>query len=116
MPAHVETDAATEPCYVSTGHLPDPDLVMITVKRAYERFKGNTEGTNSDVYPALARVPSNLFGVCVVGTSGNVYPVGDADGVICFPAERSRKAGSRRSRGPCSLRPEFEPSSGRPRG
>jgi glutaminase len=79
MRAHVETDAAPEPCYVSTGHLPEPDLVMTTVKRAYERFKGNTEGTNSDVYPALARVPSDLFGVCVVGTSGNVYPAGDAD-------------------------------------
>ncbi len=79
MPAHVEADAAAEPCYVSTGHLPEPDLVMTTVKRAYERFKGNTEGTNSDVYPALARVPGDLFGVCVVGASGNVYPAGDAD-------------------------------------
>jgi glutaminase len=79
MPAHAEAETATEPCYVSTGHLPDSDLVMTTVKRAYERFKGNTEGTNSDVYPALARVPGDLFGVCVVGTSGNVYAAGDAD-------------------------------------
>jgi glutaminase len=79
MPAHAEAETATEPCYVSTGHLPDPDLVMTTVKRAYERFKENTEGTNSVVYPALARVPGELFGVCVVGTSGNVYPAGDAD-------------------------------------
>jgi glutaminase len=79
MPAHIEVDAAAEPCYVSTGHLPEPDLVMTIVKRAYERFKGNTEGKNSDVYPALARVPSDLFGVCVVGASGNTYPAGDAD-------------------------------------
>ena len=79
MPAHVEADAAAERCYVSTGHLPEPDLVMTTVKRAYERFRGNTEGTNSDVYPALARVPADLFGVCVVGVSGNVYAAGDAD-------------------------------------
>src|SRR5262249_18494599 len=34
---------------------------------------------NSQVYPALARVPSNLFGICVAGTTGNVYAVGDAD-------------------------------------
>jgi glutaminase len=27
----------------------------------------------------LERVPSNLFGVCVAGTSGNVYAVGDAE-------------------------------------
>ena len=46
---------------------------------AHERFKSNREGRNSDVYPALARVPSALFGSCLVATSGNVYPVGDAD-------------------------------------
>jgi len=46
---------------------------------AYERFKSNAGGRNSDVYPALARVPSDLFGVCMVGTSGNVYSVGDTD-------------------------------------
>ena len=49
------------------------------VKDAYERFKSNTDGENSQVYPALARVPSDLFGICVVGTSGNVYAVGDAE-------------------------------------
>ena len=65
--------------YVSTGHLPSPELVKELVSEAYERFKSNTEGKNSDVYPALARVPSELFGVCVVGTSGNVYAVGDTD-------------------------------------
>jgi glutaminase len=32
----------------------------------------------SRVYPALARVPADLFGVCVVGTSGQVYAAGDA--------------------------------------
>ena len=31
-----------------------------------------TDGRNSQVYPALAQVPSNLFGICVVGTTGNV--------------------------------------------
>jgi glutaminase len=52
---------------------------MTTVNGAYERFEGNTEGSNSDVYPALARVPSDLFGVCIIGTSGKVYSAGDAD-------------------------------------
>ena len=46
---------------------------------AYERYKTNADGQNSQVYPALARMPSGLFGICVVGTSGNVYAVGDAD-------------------------------------
>jgi glutaminase len=49
------------------------------VAEAHNRFKSNAEGENSSVYPALARVPSDLFGVCVVGTNGNVYAVGDAE-------------------------------------
>jgi glutaminase len=48
------------------------------VAEAHNRFKSNADGKNSTVYPALARVPSDLFGVCVVGTNGNVYSVGDA--------------------------------------
>jgi glutaminase len=65
--------------YISTGHLPPAELVTALVAEAYERFKSNTEGANSQVYPALARVPSELFGICVVGTRGNAYAVGDAD-------------------------------------
>jgi glutaminase len=65
--------------FVSTGHLPPPDRVAILVAEALNRFKSNAEGENSTVYPALARVPSNLFGVCVAGTSGNLYAVGDAE-------------------------------------
>src|SRR5262249_7180818 len=65
--------------YVSTGHLPPPDLVKDLVAEAYEQYRSNADGENSQVYPALARVPSNLFGICVVGTNGNVYAVGDAE-------------------------------------
>ena len=79
MPANLDADATEGPSYISTGHLPEPDEVISLVKRAYERFRGNTEGKNSDVYPALARVPSDLFGVCEVSTSGKVYSVGDTD-------------------------------------
>ena len=49
------------PAYVSTGHLPPPDRVRALVAEAYERYKANAEGQNSRVYPALARVPSDLF-------------------------------------------------------
>jgi glutaminase len=65
--------------FVSTGHLPPEDRVRTLVAEAHDRFRSDTEGANSQVYPALARVPSGLFGVCVVGTGGNVYSVGDAD-------------------------------------
>jgi glutaminase len=72
------TPPATTP-YISTGHLPPPEMVTALVSEAYERFKSDTAGANSQVYPALARVPSGLFGICVVGTRGNVYTAGDAD-------------------------------------
>src|SRR5215470_5565477 len=73
------SDGAFELPFVSTGHLPTPEFVKTLVVEAHARFKSNTEGSNSQVYPALARVPSDLFGVCVVGTSGNVHAVGDTD-------------------------------------
>jgi len=49
------------------------------VAEAHSRYKSNTEGQNSRVYPALARVRADLFGICVVGTDGNVQAVGDAE-------------------------------------
>ena len=65
--------------YVSTGHLPPRDRVRALVAEAYERCRSNKDGENSKVYPALARVPSALFGVCVVGTNGDVHAAGDTD-------------------------------------
>jgi glutaminase len=70
---------AAEAPYVSTGHLPTSEVITALVAEAHARFQANTEGQNSQVYPALARVPSHLFGICVVGTSGNVHAVGDSD-------------------------------------
>src|SRR5215471_20506734 len=79
MGTQVESRERTGHGYVSTGHLPPPEVVKTLMAEAYERFKSNAGGRNSDVYPTLARVPSDLFGVCVVGTRGNVYAVGDTD-------------------------------------
>jgi glutaminase len=62
---------------VSTGRLPDPDLVIALVTEAYETFKNNNEGKNSTVYPAMERVQSDLFGICVVGTNGQAHEIGD---------------------------------------
>jgi glutaminase len=69
---------AIEDAYVSTGHLPARRTVNALVADAYERFRANTDGELSQVYPALAAVPSELFGVCVVGTDGHVYEIGDS--------------------------------------
>jgi glutaminase len=64
--------------FVSTGHLPPDERVRELIAEAHQRFQSNTDGQNSTVYPALARARTDLFGICVVGTTGNVYEVGDA--------------------------------------
>jgi len=65
--------------FVSTGHLPAADAVASLVKEAHVRFASDDEGENSNVYPMLAQVPRELFGICVAGTGGEIFAVGDAD-------------------------------------
>lgn len=76
-PVPVDTGAATEA--VSTGRLPTPETVRTLVAEAYELFKPNQEGIVADYIPALAKVPADLFGICVVGVTGTIYTAGDAD-------------------------------------
>ena len=78
MPAPLKIEDA-EASYVSTGHLPSPAMVKALVSDAYELYKSNTEGSNSQVYPALAKASNKLFGICVIGTNGNIYAAGDAE-------------------------------------
>ncbi len=65
--------------FVSTGHLPEPNTIQSLIEQAHAEFNSNTEGQNSQVYPALARMPSELFGICIASTNGKVYSIGDAD-------------------------------------
>ena len=67
------------PAYISTGHLPTPTVIKKLVTEAYKQFESDRQGQNSQVYPALARVPTRLFGICIVDTTGNVYSAGDAE-------------------------------------
>jgi glutaminase len=79
MSSDGERVGSAVPTFVSTGHLPAEEEVAIWVAEAYATFRTNTEGRNSEVYPALARVPSDLFGVCIVGTNGRTYAAGEVD-------------------------------------
>jgi glutaminase len=79
MNAPEDTDPPAEPPYVSTGHLPPDERVAELVNRAHQRYRNNTDGNNSNVYPALERVPRELFGICVVSAGGRTYTAGDAD-------------------------------------
>ncbi len=74
----IQSDNGPYSLPVSTGHLPPPERVRALVDAAYTRYRSNDAGRNADHYPALARVPRELFGLCVVGTSGAVYSAGDA--------------------------------------
>jgi glutaminase len=65
--------------YISTGHLPEAGTVQDLVREAHARFRSNNEGENSRVYPALARVPSDQFGVCIADTTGRICAAGDTD-------------------------------------
>ena len=72
-------DEGMETSHVSTGRLPPAELVRTLVAEAHGRYKCTAEGTNSQAYPALAEVATDLFGVCVVGTSGITYAAGDTE-------------------------------------
>ena len=72
------TELAPLSSYVSTGQLPRLELVRALVDDAYERFRANTEGETSRVYPASRDAPPDRFGIAVAGTSGALHTVGNA--------------------------------------
>jgi len=53
--------------------------LRIAVDEAYAKFKGDTKGKNAGYIPYLAQLDSNLFGISVVTTDGQVYSVGDVN-------------------------------------
>jgi glutaminase len=65
--------------HVSTGRLPDEGRVDQLVGEAFRRYRSDTQGTVSDVYPSLATVPAGLFGISVVSTNGRVVSAGDSE-------------------------------------
>jgi glutaminase len=71
--------AGAESPFVSTGRLPTADFVRTLLGETLERFGGNTDGAVSRVYPALERVPTDRFGICVAGTAGDVWTAGDSE-------------------------------------
>lgn len=73
-------DASGDPApFVSTGRLPDPEAVEAALAEAHERFAGVHDGRVSAAYAELAEMPPGLFGISVVGATGNEYAVGDSD-------------------------------------
>jgi glutaminase len=65
--------------HVSTGDLPDRARVRELITEAHDHYRSDREGVVSAVYPALAEVEPDLFGLCVVATDGADFAVGDAE-------------------------------------
>jgi len=53
--------------------------IKAALAAAHAKYKGLAEGKNADYIPALAKVPSTLFGIALVTVDGKVYTVGDVD-------------------------------------
>ena len=53
--------------------------IEAAVKSAYEQFRGLNEGKNADYIPALAKVPSNYFGIALATPQGKLYTAGDIE-------------------------------------
>jgi glutaminase len=56
-----------------------PGAVDAAVKAAHDKYLGLNEGKNADYIPALAKVPSNYFGIAVVTPDGKIYTAGDIE-------------------------------------
>lgn len=63
----------------ATPAMAQPAGADAAVKSAYDQFKGLNEGKNADYIPALAKVPSNYFGITVVTPQGKVSTAGDIE-------------------------------------
>jgi glutaminase len=79
MDVRAGIDAGAESPFVSTGELPSVERVQKLVEDAVGRYRRNTDGAISQVYPALARMPGELFGICVAGVGGNLFAAGDTE-------------------------------------
>ena len=57
--------------YVSTGRLPGDGCGGCAVRASHDRFRSNTDGRNSDVYPSLGVMPSELLASVSSGPTGH---------------------------------------------
>lgn len=76
--ATATTLAASRPALAQPASI-DPAAADAAVKSAFEQYKGLAEGKNADYIPALAKVPSNYFGIALVTPQGKVSTAGDID-------------------------------------
>jgi len=59
------------------GAMPSAESLERLAKEAHAKFKNDNSGKNADYIPALAKVPSDLFGITIVTVDGQIISVGD---------------------------------------
>jgi glutaminase len=64
---------------VSTGELPEPEVVTQQLDEALTRYRSVETGKVADYIPALAKASADWFGISVVGVRGRQATVGDGD-------------------------------------
>ena len=70
--------ASADVAGVAGGALAKAD-VEAALRAAHAKYEDLKEGKNADYIPALAKVPSELFGIALVTVDGQVYTTGDVD-------------------------------------
>lgn len=63
----------------AADEIPAVESLQAVAEEAYAKFKDDKGGKNADYIPALAEVPSELFGLAIVTANGDVVTVGDVD-------------------------------------
>jgi len=64
---------------VAQSAMPPVKTLQQIAEEAHAKFKNDHSGKNADYIPALAKVPSDLFGITIVTVDGKVINVGDVD-------------------------------------
>jgi glutaminase len=77
LPVHENTPDDTTP-QVSTGALPDFEIVREMMSAAHRTYLPHTEGAVADYIPVLAQVSPDLFGIAIAGVAGRLVGVGDS--------------------------------------
>ena len=59
--------------------IPSADAIRAALASAHAKYRDNKGGANASYIPALAQVPSDLFGIAVVTADGQVFEAGDTN-------------------------------------
>jgi len=62
-----------------SAQVPSAAEIEAALNAAHAKYQGLQEGKNADYIPALAKVPSHLFGIALVTVDGDVHVVGDVE-------------------------------------